>query len=147
VNERQVEGAYMEHVNDSFARSMYLLRLMQLKQGFFLMVDSDRKWRVDGQDLRRAVYEHSVGSDLFTLLVSILLLSLSTLLLSILVEESLLQQSETLVHTSLSALKALDLVVGASDTVDVDTKTGVNRVVETEDDGQESLDTFHGVLL
>jgi hypothetical protein len=83
----------------------------------------------------------------FTLLVLILLLSLSTLLLSILVEESLPQQSETLVHTSLSALKALDHVVGASETVDVNTKTGVDRVVETEDDGQESLDTFHGVLL
>jgi hypothetical protein len=136
----------MEYVKELFLQLMLLVPPLQLEQGI-LSTESDREWPVDGLDLRGGLHEWSVGSDLFALLLftlllfslllfslllfSLLLFSLLlfSLLLLILLAESLLQESEALVHTSLFALKTLDSVVGATEAVDVNTKTGVDRVV------------------
>jgi hypothetical protein len=131
----------MEYVKERFLQLMLLVPPLQLEQGI-LSTESDREWPVDGLDLRGGLHEWSVGSDLFALLLftlllfslllfSLLLFSLLlfSLLLLILLAESLLQESEALVHTSLFALKTLDSVVGATEAVDVNTKTGVDRVV------------------
>jgi hypothetical protein len=121
----------MEYVKELFLQLMLLVPPLQLEQGI-LSTESDREWPVDGLDLRGGLHEWSVGSDLFALLLFTLLLFsllLFSLLLLILLAESLLQESEALVHTSLFALKTLDSVVGATEAVDVNTKTGVDRVV------------------
>jgi hypothetical protein len=127
----------MEYVKELFLQLMLLLLPMQLKQGVLLSIESDRERPVDGSDLRGVVHEQSVGLDLSTLLLTTLLLVtlllstllLSSLLLLALLAEALLQESEALLETSLSALKALDLVVRATETLDVNTKTSVDRVV------------------
>jgi hypothetical protein len=144
----------MEYVK-KLLHLMLVLLPMQLGQEVVLSIESDREWSADGLHLRGAVDKRSVGSDLFALLLSSLLLSslllssllLSSLLLLALLAEALLQESEALVQTSLSALKTLDLVVGATEAVDVNTKTGVDRVVQTNESGQKAVDTLHCVLL